>query len=330
MTLLNKVANTINKALAPFDVKLSRVSTESNQIGESFPTPNLTVEKDQPVKVEIQIREVETQFVPDTWVMTETPSRGNLWVDLSDLGVSRGCLNGNYEVLETKFVEHCLKAGDTFLDIGANIGWFTISAASIVGAEGMVYAFEPRNTTFKYLEKTVSSNSLNQYVQVFHCALGAKKDTLRIVWGTGTSNPGGTWLVSRKEVSDFLSTDTHTYQDIKVEKLDEFTQIKNVNLIKIDVEGAEPLVLLGAERILRDCRPIVLSELNEELLAMVGNSSSKELITWMQSLGYECYELTDQGIGKCISENTTQIDSLPSIVNVLFVPRGYDKDRLSY
>lgn len=330
MSILSKFAQVFNIILKPFDIRVSRLSTETKRLNMTNVAPRLSEDKDPLLTPEIQIREVEIQFPPETWVMMQTPSKGNLWIDLGDLGVSRGCLKGNYEATETSFVENVLQPGDTFLDIGANIGWFTITAANIVGAEGRVYAFEPRNTTFKYLEKTISSNDLNPRVQAFHCALGAEKGTLQIVWGTGTSNPGGTWLVSRKEVSDVLPTTTHTYQDIDVQRLDDVVNVSRVDVIKIDVEGAEPLVLQGAETILRNCRPLVLSEINEELLKIVGNSSGKQFIEWMKNFDYECFEITDRGIGVQFYDEATVVNDLPAVVNVLFVPIGYDKTKLIY
>ncbi|WMW80545.1 FkbM family methyltransferase [Undibacterium cyanobacteriorum] len=327
MSVANSAARIINSLLRPFDIKISRLSASINHIPTQIDSTAVVERAITAAPNQIEIREVEIPFSPDTWVMIETKYDANLWIDLGDVGVSRACMKETFEVMETNFVRSFLKKGDTFLDIGANIGWFTIVAAQCVGDEGVIHAFEPRNTTFKYLEKTIAINGLEQRIFAHHCALGAESGKLRIVWGTQTSNPGGTWLVSRKAVSDMLPTTTHSYQDIDVRRLDDFEQIQQVQLMKIDVEGAEPLVLKGSTELLRRSRPVILSEINEELLRIVGNSSSVELIDWMQTMGYDCFELTTNGLGQQLGRTN---GAFPAIVNVLFVPSEFDRSKLRY
>lgn len=73
-----------------------------------------------------------------------------IWLDLADNYVSRGCLFDSYEPVETDLVRRHLAAGDVFFDIGANIGWFSLLASTIVGPSGHVHAFEPRRPTVEY------------------------------------------------------------------------------------------------------------------------------------------------------------------------------------
>src|SRR5690348_15511421 len=101
------------------------------------------------------------------WVAAEIfGGKRLIWLDLMDDYVSRGCLFDAYESIETELVRKHLKPGQVFLDIGANIGWFTLLASMIVGEEGHVHAFEPRRPTVGYLRRSVSANSLDALVTV--------------------------------------------------------------------------------------------------------------------------------------------------------------------
>lgn len=319
---MNLLAHWINLALKPLGIKISRIksnlfSNVENEIEAKFEVREIV--KEVQIIKEV-IREVENFFPPETWVMTEFSNGSKLWIDLGDTGVSQACLKNQFEPQETVLVRRLLKPGQIFLDIGANIGWFSVVAAEIVGVEGKVFSFEPRNTTFHYLQKTVIANKFEDRFNLFNFALGEKEDTLRIVWGTNTNNPGGTWLVSSASVSDLLPTTTHTYQDILVKKLDDINEIQQVDFIKIDVEGAEPLVLRGAENLLLKSRPIILAEINEELLKIVGNSTSKTFINWMKSLDFQCLYLPEQSIDQPAIWKVLDVNNLPPVVNVVFVP----------
>ncbi|MHB8285716.1 MAG: FkbM family methyltransferase, partial [Caulobacteraceae bacterium] len=101
------------------------------------------------------------------WVLTPVMSgKRRMWVSLADKFVSRACLIDNYEPTETSLVRSLVAAGDHFIDIGANIGWFTVLASTLVGPSGRVTAFEPRPETRLYLEQTVMENKLADSVQV--------------------------------------------------------------------------------------------------------------------------------------------------------------------
>ena len=92
------------------------------------------------------------------WVCTELRDGLKLWVDLADIGVSAGCLLNDWEPSTTAFILAALGPGDVFVDVGANIGWFTILAAHRVGVSGHVWAFEPRPGTCGRLADSVSAN----------------------------------------------------------------------------------------------------------------------------------------------------------------------------
>ena len=181
-----------------------------------------------------EYKALTSYFEYETWVCKEVLEDKKIWLDLSDRYVSRGCLLDDYEPIESNFIRDSIKEGDTFLDIGANIGWFSLLASKLVGSKGKIVAFEPRKTTFKYLTKSISQNRIGKYVKAHNLALADKPGSLEIGWAEGTPNPGGTHLV-------FSKNENYHYQTVDVKTLDSFfnKDFSKVDFIKIDVEGAE-------------------------------------------------------------------------------------------
>lgn len=151
---------------------------------------------------------------------------------------------GCWDLGGTKLFLKVLRRGDLVVDIGANIGWFTLLSSKIVGKEGIVISFEPNPSSFQYLKRSIEKNNLNQ-VRAFSEAI---------------SNFDG---VSTLQMSPMPGQDSlarnYGGQNISVQcrKLDTVAQdmdIAKIDLLKVDVEGAEPDVILGAKRLLDERR----------------------------------------------------------------------------
>ena len=127
------------------------------------------------------------------------------------------------------FLENVLKEGDTFIDIGANIGTLSLKASTLVG-EGKVYSFEPHPNTFKYLEGNIALNSFSN-ISAFNVGLGEKQGVLRF-----TDN--------RSDDQNSVSEDGDI--EVTINTLDQY-EISDISLLKLDVEGFEKFVLEGAK-----------------------------------------------------------------------------------
>ncbi len=90
-----------------------------------------------------------------------------MWIDLSDRYVSQGCLQDSYEIFESQFIRGVLRSEDVFVDIGANVGWYTMLASTIVGDGGHIHAFEPRRPIVDYLQRTAALNGLEKLITVY-------------------------------------------------------------------------------------------------------------------------------------------------------------------
>lgn len=146
---------------------------------------------------------------------------------------------GLHEFQDMSFLLHFLREEDVFLDVGANVGSYTILAAGHVGAK--TWSFEPVPNTFTYLRKNIEINKLNDKVVAVPCAVGAKVGTVVLTSALDTVN---------HVVSETESKHQQTLE-IAVVSLNEFMKhLPTPSLVKIDVEGFENEVLAGMSNLL--------------------------------------------------------------------------------
>jgi FkbM family methyltransferase len=246
------------------------------------------------------------------WVAVDVLDRFTQWVDLHDRFVSYGCLNNDWEPSETNYFISNLSAGDTVLDIGANIGWFTLVAAKYGGANARIHSFEPRPETARMLKRTVSDNNLRQQVTVWEYALSDKWGKCKLVWEKGTDNPGGSFLAS-SAMSDDQNVES---VEITTAVLDELLPDIAPDIIKIDVEGGEPRALQGAKNAILRKRPTIVSELYPAQLAMVSGVTPQQYIGQLAQCGYACYLLEDGRPTRRLSDYPSDIGG--DLVSVVF------------
>ena len=185
-------------------------------------------------------------------------------LDLADF-IQRQVYLGTAEPHETLLVREYLKPGMTFVDAGANIGYYTAMAAMLVGGGGRVISFEPSRYAFERLQALISRNRL-AHVQAVHVALSDTSGRQKLYLGIGSDNHTPT-MVPHENAS---------VSEVQVATLDDEAArlgVDRIDLIKIDVEGFEPKVLMGARRLLRERRiRAILCEFNADWLRKAGSS----------------------------------------------------------
>jgi FkbM family methyltransferase len=221
------------------------------------------------------------------WVAVDVLDRYVQWVDLHDLYVSSGCFNNIYEPNETSYFISRLNSGDTVLDIGANIGWFTLVAAKHSGKMGRIHSFEPRPETARMLKRTIADNDLRNQVTVWEYALSNSWGKVDLVWRKETQNPGHSYVRGNADetVGNYVST------KVTAAPLDDLLPDIAPDLIKIDIEGAEPLAIEGAKNAILRKRPAILSELFPEQLERVCGMTAAQYIDQLARLGYSCFSM---------------------------------------
>jgi FkbM family methyltransferase len=248
------------------------------------------------------------------WVMTEVFGDLRMWVDLHDIGVSRGCILGDWEQPESRYMREKVGLGDTVIDIGANIGWFTLLAAARCGDSGHVHAFEPHPVIARYLNRSIHDSRIDDRVTVHRLALDEKKGEAVLGARTDTNNPGHNWLLGAQEKGD-VQFDRHK---VTTARLDDLLPDSSPTVIKIDVEGAEARVMRGAREMLRRARPLVLSELFPEQLKAVSGVTASDFIGEMAQLGYQCWELGQSGPTRKLTDFPDNASA--SYISVVFEP----------
>jgi FkbM family methyltransferase len=239
----------------------------------------------------------------------DTSARGvRLFVDLSDHVIGLNIVRGHYELDEVRYMRSVLESGDTAIDAGAHIGFFTVQMASIVGPGGRVYAFEPFDRNADLLERSIQENRFADRIIFHRAAVGAVSGTATLTFAVETLNTGGAYLL--REGTPALAG--NRTQDVAVVALDDLPIRRPVRFIKMDVEGAEPLVMKGAARLLQADRPVVLSELHPTQLERASGTTGDAFLSAMRALGYRAHLLERGQAGAPLDR--APADALVSIV----------------
>jgi FkbM family methyltransferase len=179
-----------------------------------------------------------------------------------------------------KFLEKNLKKGDTVLDIGSNIGYTSILMSRLVGKDGNVYAFEPMSQNLAILHKNISLNNCKN-ITVIDKALSDKNGEIDFFTPLNGEELSMSSMVWGNGIKDWKK------QLVKTICLDDNADLKDLSpkLIKIDVEGAEGIVVTGMQKLIARSKPSIFIECTEK---------GRE-ITWtiLKTLNYSCFMAQD-------------------------------------
>jgi FkbM family methyltransferase len=178
---------------------------------------------------------------------------------------------GLYELDTARAIKRALRPGDTFIDGGANIGYFTLIAAKAVGPSGRVHAFEPQPDNRRRLAEHVAMNGLGDVVTIHPVALSDRPGEVEL---HTFENPAANHGQSTFFVTPDVATRKVTVESVR---LDDYLPSVVSRLIKLDIEGAEPLAISGMTGTLRAHRPDVIVELNATTLARGGFATREPL-----------------------------------------------------
>ncbi|CAA9362849.1 MAG: hypothetical protein AVDCRST_MAG68-4595 [uncultured Gemmatimonadetes bacterium] len=192
--------------------------------------------------------------------------RGRWWLPASRGKILR-ILGGSYEPEQTRLFQEHVRPGDTVLDVGAHVGYYTVLSAVLAGERGAVWAFEPNPANARFLRRHAEINGLGQ-VRVTEAAVSDANGTARFGFGRGS---GTGRLAAGGEV------------EVRTLRLDDFCAGHGIApaAVKIDVEGAEDAVLEGAREVLARHRPIVF-------LSTHGEEVHRACLAFMEGAGYAC------------------------------------------
>lgn len=200
---------------------------------------------------------------------------------------------GTWEPFESRLLLNLLGDTDQVIDVGANIGWYTVSAARRMTEGSHVFSFEPDATNFALLTENVRKSGLTT-VSIESVALGRCSGSATIQHST--DNQGD------HRVRSFVEIDTSVRSegDVRVVALDDYLsaskifRLDKLRIIKIDVQGFENEVLMGARRLLLSLSPrtIVFIEFDPQLLADSSATACQELVETLLSLRREIFAIS--------------------------------------
>jgi FkbM family methyltransferase len=194
----------------------------------------------------------------------------------------------DYEPHICRWIIENLRDGDVFFDVGAHCGWNSLKAARRVGNEGKVIAFEPSPPLVNLLSYHQRRNHLRQITVVTRAVSDRDAGTAQFfLLNEGLSSQNS--LTIGRTGLPFLESARRTPTVVRTIKLDTFCTTTGLipNVIKIDVEGAEGMVLRGAEAVLREFHPAVIVSVHPFWLPP--GDSLAAILELMNSLGYRVH-----------------------------------------
>ncbi len=215
-----------------------------------------------------------------------TLSGFSIFVSPSDAAVGRHVRVDGYEPEVTAVFRRLLRPGMGVVDIGANIGYFTLLSASLVGAGGFVLAIEPNPRNARMLE---ASRRANGFAHVVVSQTAAGRDTGLLVLHAADSN--GTTSAPPEAASALLEAETVACT--RVDALVPAT--RRIDLVKADVEGAEYNALLGARALIARDRPVIISEFSPNLMPGISGVSGPAYLDWLSDRGYALAVIAPDG-----------------------------------
>lgn len=242
-----------------------------------------------------------TNYNMTTDVATKTRHGVYMILPGEDLSLVPGLMiNGQFESREEHFFASTVKGGDWVIDVGANVGLFTLISASKCGPFGRVFAIEPDGNLCNYLYRSSKANWYQDRIQIMKLAASSKIRCLRFL---RNKYRFGDQRIVGDEVDTLILSDEFELSYIECKPLDViFPYDLPIKILKIDVEGHEVDVIQGARRMISSgCILYIMIELSRENnIHRLGEF--REKIRWIIDQGYTPHEITIQGtLKKCIA-----------------------------
>jgi len=225
-----------------------------------------------------------------------TTNHCKMYVDTTDLLIAPWLLmHGEWEPEETELVKKLIKPGDVFVDVGANLGYYTLLAIRVGASQ--VYAFEAQESTYELLGKNVIINWMSSVVRCEHLAVFSHTTDLEFFVRNSYPGNSSIGVSSADQLKKWFDTATKTI--VHAVSLDDYFADKpgKIDLLKVDVEGAEPAVFEGARRIITENRAIkILCEWSPDQMS-TAQQNPEPLVDLWADLGLRAFVL-HTGLGE--------------------------------
>lgn len=224
-------------------------------------------------------------------VKVKTRNRGVMLLDLQD-SAQFPLFYNIYEWKDEPTIVRLLEGTRTVLDIGANIGQMALLLAQHAKR---VVAFEPVPNLAARVREQVLLNGLGERIEVREEALSNAAGELRLELGSEENGGNGSLITGRGNAARSINVKTARLDDLV-----EVGSMADIDLIKMDIEGAELFALEGMTTTLERNRPIMIVEMNKSMMKLAGYDAAK-LLKYFGERGYSCHEFTAIGLSQAMA-----------------------------
>jgi FkbM family methyltransferase len=216
-------------------------------------------------------------------VLTSTHRGDGIYLVPLDLDLTPSIIrNGEWEAHVERAITRALRPGDVAVDIGANVGYHTLAMAAAVGSKGRVHAFEPSPDLLRLLRATIAVNGLD-WVYLHGTATLDRPGTVKLASAPEHYGSGHVIPDSSPDHDPVYSVRV----DVPAKTLDAVLaeRVANVDLIRMDIEGSEPLALRGAETLIRRSSSMkIITEWSVEMMS--SRVDIRSFVAWLVELGF--------------------------------------------
>lgn len=249
------------------------------------------------------------QYIGNQTVLTETSFKRKIYLDSEDISLTPHIMyDGSWEPWVTDVIMRELGPGDTFVDIGANCGYFSLLAAHLVGPTGFVVAIEPQKALADRIKKSIAVNGFGAFASVAQLATGEKQIQASLgrfgaYKGSASLLPGGSTLGDSEQV------DVKPLPVILANIQREFGRSIKPTFMKMDVEGYEYSAWLGMRDLLEEPSPMrIVLEFSPRRYVEFGQDP-KAFVADMLHLGFSITWLQHDGL-----EESFGVDSVDAVL----------------
>lgn len=269
-----------------------------------------------------------------------------IYINLSDLGVSSEIfLFDEFEPHNETLILETVKPNETFLDIGANVGWFTLIAAQKIqkdwqpslGEIGKVIGFEANTNTTKRLMGTVQNSTLRDLITIYNVALAPELSMLKFEdIEKGNIGGGQVRQVPLDHKSQNYNRIKSKYKNvpdpfgdckqtpIPAAPLDSLLseETQKIGLVKMDVEGSEPFVLKGATETFKRHKPKLMIEFHKDKLEYSSDHTAADVMALLSNMNYSLYDFQSENRQKLSVSDVDKILDYYGYFDFLALPNS--------
>ncbi|MEZ5690538.1 MAG: FkbM family methyltransferase [Rickettsiales bacterium] len=221
-----------------------------------------------------------------------------------------------FEKTELTLVGDLIKPNMNIIDVGANIGLYSIYAAKLTNNQTNIWSFEPSRKTASLLTQNITLNECEDVINIYEVALSNKESSSLLASDSGYGDAYSYLLSSDKKDTKHEHSET-----VEVTTLDSWISRNNINKIdflKVDIEGGEYLFFQGAEKTLKTNNNIVIMFENEDDWCKRLGHSQEDSILFLKSLGFGIYTWDKK------NKKWSELDSDILRSNILWACRNYN------